>query len=61
MGQPVLSLPLKASLAPNCNDESHSFFMCDAEGALNIAGGLVELLTGFPDFEIFLYLDKGFM
>ena len=61
MGHPVLSLPLNASLAPSCNDEGVAYYVVDSEGVLNIAGGLVELLTGFPDFEIFLYLDKGFM
>ena len=35
--------------------------MVTSEGVLNIAGGLVELLTGFPDFEIFLFMDKGFL
>ena len=61
MGHPVLSLMLKASLAPNCNDEGHAYFIVTSEGTLNISGGLLEVLTGFPDFEIFLYLDKGFM
>ena len=61
MGHPVLYLMLKASLNPNCNDEGHAYFIVTAEGTLHIAGGLLELLTGFPDFEIFLYLDKGFM
>ena len=61
-GRPVLSLPMNASLAPKCIDGSIAYYMIDAEAALNITGGLVKLLTSWPnEFEICLALDKGFM
>ena len=61
-GRPVLSIPISASLAPKCIDAGIAYFIVDAEGTLHILGGLLELLSSFPDeFEIILSLDKGFM
>ena len=61
-GRAVLSIPINASLAPKCNDAGIAYFIVDAEGTLQIVGGLLQLLSSYPDeFEIVLSLDKGFM